>query len=116
METTGMENRIHIMMPLLDERQRRIFLAAEAQSYGRGGITLVSKISGVAPFTIRQGISEINCGEQPKPSDRIRAVGAGRKSLEESMPDPSSRTSRGHMNTWTGSSVRMAVRQLRGRC
>ena len=87
METTSMENRIHIMMPLLDERQRRIFLAAEAQSYGRGGIALVSRLSGVAPFTIRQGIAEINGGEPPKPTDRIRATGAGRKSLEESMPD-----------------------------
>ena len=31
-----MEERIRIMLPLLDERQRRIFLAAEAKAYGRG--------------------------------------------------------------------------------
>lgn len=34
-----MEERIRIMLPLLDERQRRIFLAAEAKTYGRGGIS-----------------------------------------------------------------------------
>ena len=54
-----MEERIRIMLPLLDERQRRIFLAAEAKTYGRGGISTVSRLSGVAPYTIRQGLKEI---------------------------------------------------------
>ena len=78
MEDTTMENRIKTMLPLLDERQRRIYLAVEAQSYGWGGISRVSKISGVAPFTIRQGIAEINGEEPPMPSDRLRAPGGGR--------------------------------------
>lgn len=82
-----MENRIKTMLPLLDERQRRIYLAVEAQSYGWGGISRVSEISGVAPFTIRQGIAEINGEEPPMPSDRLRAPGGGRKRLENSMPD-----------------------------
>ena len=75
------------MLPLLDERQRRIFLAAEAQTYGRGGITRVCEITGAAPFTIRQGIAEIN-GQEPLTADmRLRAPGGGRKKLEESMPE-----------------------------
>ena len=82
-----MEKRIKIMLPLLDERQRRIFLAAEAQAYGRGGIAYVCKISGAAPFTVRQGIAEIN-GEEPPVADvRLRAPGGGRKKLQSSMPD-----------------------------
>ena len=75
------------MLPLLDERQRRIYLAVEAQSYGWGGISRVSEISGVAPFTIRQGIAELNGEEPSKPTDRLRAAGGGRKKLETSMPD-----------------------------
>lgn len=82
-----MENRIKTMLPLLDEKQRRIYLAAEARSYGRGGITRVCEISGAAPFTVRQGLAEIN-GEEPlKATDRLRAPGGGRKRLQESMPD-----------------------------
>ena len=87
MDTTSMETRIKIMLPLLDERQRRIFLAVEAQTFGRGGISRVCEISGVAPFTIRQGIAEINGEEPPKASERLRAPGGGRKKLEESMPN-----------------------------
>lgn len=82
-----MENRIKTMLPLLDERQRRIYLAVEAQSYGWGGISRVCEISGVAPFTVRQGLAEINGEIPPAQSDRVRAPGGGRKRLENSMPD-----------------------------
>ena len=81
-----MENRIKTMLPLLDERQRRIFLAAEAKSYGRGGITRVCEISGVSPFTVRQGLAEINGDNPPQATERLRAPGGGRKKLQESMP------------------------------
>lgn len=82
-----MENRIKTMLPLLDERQRRIYLAVEAQSYGWGGISRVCEISGVAPFTVRQGLAEINGEIPPARSDRVRAPGGGRKRLANSMPD-----------------------------
>ena len=68
-----MEERIRIMLPLLDERQRRIFLAAEAKAYGRGGIAAVSRLSGAAPSTIRKGLKEIGCGELIERQDVLRA-------------------------------------------
>lgn len=74
-----MEERIRIMLPLLDERQRRIFLAAEAKTYGRGGISTVSRLSGVAPYTIRQGLKEIDSGEPIERKEKMRLQGAGRK-------------------------------------
>ena len=82
-----MENRIKTMLPLLNERQRRIYLASEALSYGRGGISRVSEISGVTPNTIRHGIAEINGKEPLEATSRLRAPGGGRKKLEESMPE-----------------------------
>ena len=82
-----MENRIKTMLPILDERQRRIYLASEALSYGRGGISRVSEISGVTPNTIRHGIAEINGKEPLEATSRLRAPGGGRKKLEESMPE-----------------------------
>ncbi|GHS85132.1 hypothetical protein AGMMS49957_00550 [Synergistales bacterium] len=41
-ETGGkMENRIAAMIPVLNEKQLRRFLASEAKEYGRGGISVV---------------------------------------------------------------------------
>ena len=80
-----MQNRIQTMLPLLDERQRRIFLASEALSYGYGGISKVSAISGVSMPTIRQGIAEIQSGEV-EGNGRIRKEGGGRKRVEDTHP------------------------------
>ncbi|MDR2246813.1 MAG: ISAzo13 family transposase, partial [Treponema sp.] len=55
-----MEKRIQQMMPLLDERQRRLYLANEAISYGRGGISLVSRISGMSRTTITKAVDELD--------------------------------------------------------
>jgi hypothetical protein len=65
----------------LDERLRRLYAAAEAKAIGRGGITLVSKATGVARRTIQQGLKEL--AQRPEAmevsSRRIRRRGGGRK-------------------------------------
>ena len=81
-----MEERIKTMMPLLNEKQRRIFLASEAMSYGYGGISKVSKISRVSIPTIRRGIKEIETGQAIE-NGRVRKVGGGRKSVEYIYPE-----------------------------
>lgn len=80
-----MEQRILLMLPILDERQKRIYLAAEARSFGWGGITRVCEISGVAPYTIRQGMKEIDDGIRE--NEKLRSSGAGRKKLQDVYPD-----------------------------
>lgn len=77
-----MEERILTMLPLLNEKQKRIFLATEAMSYGHGGITKVSRISGVSIPTIRRGINEIKSGSAGEFGDRVRTSGGGRKRME----------------------------------
>jgi uncharacterized membrane protein YdbT with pleckstrin-like domain len=57
-----MEDRIKMMLPLLDEKQRRLFLAIEALAYGYGGIARVRRISGASKNTIKRGIREHKAG------------------------------------------------------
>ena len=80
--------RIRNILPLLDERQKRLYLANEAKSIGYGGITQVSKISGVSRVTITQGMAEIKReGYQPKSESRCRKKGGGRKPIETKNPE-----------------------------
>ncbi len=43
------------LKPLLDERARRLWAAAEARSLGRGGIIRVAEATGLARAAIRAG-------------------------------------------------------------
>ena len=52
--------RLKYMLPILDEKLTRRFLAVEAKFYGYGGITKVSQLSGVSVSIIRKGIKELN--------------------------------------------------------
>jgi len=79
--------RLQTMLPELNERQRRIFLATEAKAIGYGGITKVSKLSGISRVTITQGINELE-NDSVKKTELIncRRRGGGRKPVEEKQP------------------------------
>ena len=70
--------------PVLDERSRRRWAAAESAAIGYGGDALVSSATGLARETIRNGRREIATGEPP--TSRIRAPGAGRPGIEQDQP------------------------------
>lgn len=83
---TKIAERIKHMMPNLNERQRRMFLAVEAKAYGYGGISCVSRLSGVSRPTIIQGTKEL--GEKKSvPLPRSRKSGGGRKKVYEKHPE-----------------------------
>jgi len=83
----GTRSRISTMLPLLGEKQRRIFLATEAITLGYGGVKAVSAISGMSRTTITQGIKEIEMGEANNlDSGRNRRKGGGRKPISEKYP------------------------------
>ena len=80
-----MKERIERMRPLLDERQWRLYLANEAMSAGYGGISEVSRITGVSRTTITKGIEELSAGETIK--GRVRSEGGGRNYVEATYSD-----------------------------
>ena len=51
-----LDKRIALMLPLLNERQRRLYLAAEALTSDRNSVSMISSISGVSRNTITAGI------------------------------------------------------------
>jgi hypothetical protein len=74
----------------LNERARRLFVASEAVAQGYGGISLVSRATGVARRTIGAGIAElrqIEDGWAPAwGQTRVRKPGAGRKKTTAKDP------------------------------
>src|SRR5271157_3638966 len=80
-----LETRHSAISPQLDERQRRLFVAAEARAAGYGGIAAVSRVTGVAASTIGRGLKELEA-PSATPVDRVRRPGGGRKSLSETNP------------------------------
>ena len=70
----------------LDERGRRRWAASEAQVIGWGGVSIVSKATGISDKTIRKGIEEINC-PTPLEATRQRRTGGGRKLKEKLQPN-----------------------------
>ena len=72
------------MSPLLDERARRLWAAAESMAIGYGGDAVVSAATGLARETILKGRRELGRGVPA--TGRIRAAGAGRPSLTDAQP------------------------------
>jgi hypothetical protein len=73
------------MSPVLNERARRLWAAAESIAIGYGGDALVSAATGLAPETIRKGRRELAIGDGAA-LGRIRRPGAGRPNLEQDQP------------------------------
>lgn len=81
----AIKKRYEVLKPVLDERVLRRFAAAEATTYGYGGITLLAQITGLARSTIINGINEIKVENHAR-KGRVRRAGGGRKSLIEKDP------------------------------
>jgi transposase len=75
--------RFEVLLPHLNERQRRLLLGAEARLLGHGGVRVVARLAGVSETTVRKGVFELEDDEGPLPDRRVRRPGGGRKSAEE---------------------------------
>src|SRR5262245_61973036 len=75
--------RFEVLLPHLNERQRRLLLGAEARLLGHGGVRAVARVAGVSESTVREGVFELEEGQDPFPDGRARRQGGGRKSAGE---------------------------------
>lgn len=85
----GIQVKFESLRSVMDERVRRQWAAAEANSLGRGGVAVVSRATGLARNTIKVGMREL---AEQQDSDagidhRLRKPGGGRKKLSEVDPD-----------------------------
>lgn len=80
-----MKDRIAAVLPFLNEKQRRVFLAGEARAYGWGGVSEVSRLSGVSRTTIRAGLKDLDEGAGPDIT-KVRKPGGGRNFVEDNIP------------------------------
>ncbi len=116
--------RYEALNPVLDERGRRRFAAAEALSAGRGGIAAVSAVTGIARSTIGHGLRELRGTAPDSAVGGIRRKGAGRKPLTQTDPtlledlkalvDPATCGDPMSPLKWTSKSLRHLATALRG--
>ena len=123
-ETESLRGKYAVLGPLLDERTRRLWAAAEARAIGRGGITRVAEATGMSRVTVRAGLRELESGAaSPAPAGRLRGPGGGRKALAERDPglvgalerelDPVTRGDPTGPLRWTCSSAARLSQRLR---
>jgi hypothetical protein len=87
----GIEARYAALAPLLDERMRRQWAAAEAEAYGWGGVRAVSRAIGMSPNTIVKGLAELAARRDDPGAPleaRLRAEGGGRLRATDADPEP----------------------------
>jgi hypothetical protein len=67
----------------LNEYQARLFVAEKALELGRGGISLLSRLTGMSRVTITQGVNDLAAKKlRNAATGRVRSPGGGRKKVE----------------------------------
>ncbi len=118
-----LKEKVTALLPYLNERQRRLFLAVEARALGHGGVARVARAAGVSRPTIQQGLQEL--AGSGVPTERVRRAGGGRKALTERNPalltdlealvDPDTRGDPMSPLRWTCKSTRQLAGALQER-
>ena len=113
--------RYQMLAPELTERTLRLFAAAEAKAWGRGGISGVARVLELSRDRISRGLRDLE-KEERLGSDRIRRKGGGRKKqieydpeLKEDLERLISPYTRGDPETvlrWTCKSIRHLAKAL----
>ena len=109
-----------MLLPHLDERQRRLYLGSEARWLGHGGIEAVARAAGVSRQMVAAGAAELEADGEPL--GRARRPGGGRKKLAEADPglrpallalvDPAARGDPESPLRWTTLSLRNLAGEL----
>lgn len=112
--------KLAIVLPHLNEKQRRLLMAAEARTLGWGGISKVAQATGVSRVTIHKALAEIE--SKKIIAERVRKPGGGRKDITEQHPnileklealvDPVTRGDPRSPLRWTCKSTRQLSQEL----
>jgi hypothetical protein len=115
--------KVRLVWPHLDERARRLFVASEARDLGRGGVSLMSRASGLSRTTITKALKELT--GPPLPAGRVRRPGGGRPALTtrdpalltrlERLVEPVARGDPESPLRWTSKSTRTLAAALTAR-
>ncbi len=121
-----LKTRYEILHNHLDEKARRMWLGAEAIAHGKGGISYVSRITGVTRNTISRGCLDLRQNTEnvtDSQSKRIRKEGGGRKPLSvsnemlvkdmETLIEPTTRGDPENPLRWTTKSLRNLTGELK---
>ena len=125
----SLRRKYEALAPLLDERQRRTWAAAEAREAGWGGVTAVALATGLSQTTIGVGLRELQQATGPPDLDsypgRVRKPGGGRKPVTshdpslladlEALVDPVTRGDPQSPLRWTCKSTRKLAEALQQR-
>ena len=123
---SDIQHRFRSLSPFLDERMRRLVAAAESEAMGYGGVSAVSRATGVSRRAITEGVKELGQTKKSKKTSalrsRIRRQGAGRKRTSQKDPtlledldrlvDPVTRGDPESPLRWTCKSVRHLAEEL----
>ena len=123
MRSTSLRRKLVPILVRLNERQRRLLLAAEARDLGWGGIEKVHRATGVSRRAISRGLRELSQPGRPLAPGRVRRPGGGRKRTVakdptlrpdlERLVDPVTRGDPESRLRWTSKSLRALTRELR---
>jgi hypothetical protein len=120
----GLVRYFEVVLPHMNELQRRVVAGATSELLGRGGKSAVALASGLSRNTVTKGESEVAAGIEP--SSRLRALGGGDKQKIDKLPglletldelvNPDTRGNPMSLLRWTSkSSVKLAEElELRG--
>ena len=121
-DESTIRQRFEALDPVLDERGRRRFAAAEAMTAGHGGIAAVSRATGLARSTVGRALSELRAGGAVD-AERVRRFGGGRKPMSamdasliddlRSLVEPTTRGDPQSPLLWTCKSLRKLSQSLR---
>jgi Rhodopirellula transposase DDE domain len=90
-QEASVREKFSALAPVMDERMTRLWVAAEAQALGHGGIALVERATGIRAKRIREGMHDLdelvnNPPVEAPTNQRIRRPGGGRSRLTEKDP------------------------------
>jgi Rhodopirellula transposase DDE domain len=131
-ETSTVEavrTKYQLLQPLMTERLRRQWAACEAESLGRGGVSVVAEATGLSRTTIWAARRELRRRvDRPRDDlapERVRAPGGGRHLVEQNdsailtalhaLVESSTRGDPQSPLCWTSKSTRKLAEELRGR-